>query len=252
MGSDAGRAAPVPPAFVTAAGHAVRWRLLTELARSDLAVHELTTLLGQPQNLVSYHLGKLRSADLVTARRSSADRRDTYYSLDLARCSQLLTGAGAALHPALRLRPPEPSAPVTARVLFLCTGNSSRSQMAEALLRHSSAGAVEAHSAGSRPKAIHPHAVTVMAAHGIDLTGARPKHLNEFTGHRFDHVITLCDRVKEVCPDFGGDSRPVHWSIPDPAGDPDGLPAFHRVADELAGRITFLLHTIATNAEEAS
>ena len=58
-------------------------------------------------------------------------------------------------------------------------------------------------------------------------------------------MITLCDRVKEVCPEFRGDPRPVHWSIPDPAGDPDGLPAFDRVADELAERIDFLLHTIA-------
>lgn len=240
---------PGPPALLMAAGHPVRWRLLDELARSDLAVHELTALLAQPQNLVSYHLGKLRKAGLVSARRSSADGRDTYYSLDLARCSQQLAGVGAALHPGLRLRPPEPVAPVAARVLFLCTGNSSRSQMAEALLRHRTAGTVQAHSAGSRPKAIHPHAVTAMAALGIDLTGARPKHLDEFTGHRFDHVITLCDRVKEVCPEFGGGTRTAHWSIADPAADPAGLPAFHRVADELAERVTFLLHTIATDRE---
>jgi protein-tyrosine-phosphatase len=69
--------------------------------------------------------------------------------------------------------------------------------------------------------------------------------VDEFAGHRFDRVITLCDRVKEVCPEFPGQSRPVHWSIPDPAGDPRGLPAFHRVADELAGRIALLLHTLA-------
>ncbi|MGC4771059.1 MarR family transcriptional regulator [Micromonospora sp. DT44] len=241
-----------PPGFVTAAGHPVRWGLLSELARGDLAVHELTARLGQPQNLVSYHLGKLRKAALVTARRSSADGRDTYYSLSLAHCAGLLSDAGAALHPGLRLAPPSPATPVTGRVLFLCTGNSARSQMAEALLRERTAGAVQAFSAGSRPKPVHPHAVTVMSARGIDLGSARPAHLDEFAGQPFDAVITLCDRVKEVCPDFPGSPRSAHWSIPDPAVDPSGLPAFERVAGDLAQRIDFLLHTLATPGERAS
>ncbi|MGC5286946.1 ArsR family transcriptional regulator [Micromonospora sp. DT231] len=235
------------PGFVTAVGHPVRWRLISELAHSDLAVHELTALLGQPQNLVSYHLGKLRKAEVVTARRSSADGRDTYYSLALARCGDLLSGIGAALHPGLRLTPPTPATAVTGRVLFLCTGNSSRSQMAEALLRERTAGAVAAYSAGSRPKPVHPHATTAMAARGIDLTGALPQHVDAFTGQRFDVVITLCDRVKEVCPEFFDNPRLVHWSIPDPAADPDGLPAFERVADDLAERIGFLLHAFSAD-----
>ncbi|SNY48743.1 arsenate reductase/protein-tyrosine-phosphatase family protein [Paractinoplanes atraurantiacus] len=230
-----------PPPFLIAAGHPVRWRLLSELAGSDRAVRELTALLGQPQNLVSYHLGKLRKAALVTARRSSADGRDTYYSLDLPRCSALLAGAGAALHPALSLTPPPTPPSYSGRVLFLCTGNSARSQMAEALLRHHHGGA--AFSAGSRPKPIHPHAVAVMAARGIDLSAARPKHLDEFTGDRFDFVITLCDRVKEVCPEFPGSGRRVHWSIPEPAD----LPAFEQVADDLTARVTFLLHLGVSN-----
>ena len=79
-----------PPEFLRLAGHPLRWRLLSELSRSDRMVHELTGLVGQPQNLVSYHLGKLRDARLVTARRSSADRRDTYYGLDLARVRRQL------------------------------------------------------------------------------------------------------------------------------------------------------------------
>lgn len=233
-----------PPGFVTAAGHPVRWRLLGELARGDFAVRELTALLGQPQSLVSYHLGRLRQAELVAARRSNADGRDTYYSLDLARCGELLSAAGHALHPGLRLTRPEPATPVAGRVLFLCTGNSSRSQMAEAMLRDRTAGAVEAFSAGSRPKPIHPDAVRVMAARGLDLAGARSKHLDEFAGQRFDRVITLCDRVKEVCAESPGPPRPVHWSIPDPAADPGGLPAFEWTADELGRRIDFLLHTL--------
>ena len=238
-----------PPEFLTAAGHPLRWRLLTELAHGDRQVHELTALLGQPQNLVSYHLGKLRRAALVTARRSSADRRDTYYTLDLARCSAMLSGAGGALHPGLRLSSPVPAAASGARVLFLCTGNSSRSQMAEALLRDRTGGAVRAFSAGSNPKPIHPYAVAALADRGVDLGAARSKHLAEFAGEHFDRVITLCDRVREVCPEFPGVS-PVHWSVPDPAGDPAGRPAFDRVAAELDERLTFLLHTLTP--EEAS
>ncbi|BCY09633.1 metalloregulator ArsR/SmtB family transcription factor [Actinoplanes sp. L3-i22] len=239
------------PGFVTAAGHPVRWRLLTELARGDLAVHELTALLGQPQNLVSYHLGKLRKAELVTARRSSADGRDSYYSLDLTRCGDLLSGAGATLHPGLRLTRPAPAGPVTGRVLFLCTGNSSRSQMAEALLTARTAGSVRAVSAGSKPKPIHPYAVSTLAARGIDLSAARPKHLDTFAGQRFEHVITLCDRVKEVCPEFPGHRRPAHWSIADPAAAPGEPSAFERVADELDRRIGFLLHTLVHHSEKA-
>jgi protein-tyrosine-phosphatase len=247
-----GDTATTPPAFLPAAGHPVRWRLLGELAGSDWQVHELTALLDQPQNLVSYHLGQLRKAGLVTARRSAADGRDMYYRLDLARCAQLLAAAGGALHPGLRLTPPTvPAVRARARVLFLCTGNSSRSQMAEALLRHHAGdrggGTVRAFSAGSHPKPIHPDAVAAMAERGIDLSGARPKHLGEFARQRFDYVITLCDRVREVCPEFPGHPEAVHWSIPDPAREPDGYPAFQRVAADLDDRIGFLLHRMASH-----
>ena len=239
------------PAFLQAVAHPMRWRLLRELSRSDRQVHELSAMAGGQQSLVSYHLGLLRKAQLVLTRRSSADRRDIYYRLDLSRCGHLLAGVGAAVHPGLRLTsPPVPAVPAV-RVLFLCTGNSSRSQMAEALLRRRTGGRVTARSAGSRPKPIHPAAVAAMAAHDVDLSAARPKHVDEFTGQRFDYVITVCDRVREVCPEFPGQPAAVHWSIPDPAADPDGQPAFDRVAAELVERIEFLLHTIAAdNAKE--
>jgi len=237
-----------PPAILGLAGHAVRWRLLGELARSDRQVHELTSLVGEPQNLVSYHLGRLRKAKVVTDRRSTADGRDTYYSLDLALCGQLLTAAGGALHPALLFtRPASPVLPggqAPVRVLFLCTGNSSRSQIAEALLRQVAGDAVEVCSAGSHPKPVHPHAVAAMAERGLDLTAARAKHLDEFVERRFDYVITLCDRVREVCPEFPGEPEPIHWSVSDPAHAPDGYPAFQHTATELTDRIRFLLYRI--------
>jgi protein-tyrosine-phosphatase/DNA-binding transcriptional ArsR family regulator len=226
------------PTFLSAAGHPLRWRLLAELSASDRPVQELTALVEQPQNLVSYHLGLLRKANLVSWRRSSADGREIFYSLDLVRCRELLAAAGGALHPGLLMTAP-PSAR-SGSVLFLCTGNSSRSQMAEAMLRHRTGGTVRVRSAGSQPKPVHPAAVAVMAERGIDIAGARSKHLDEFTGDFFDYVITLCDRVREVCPEFPGHPRSVHWSIPDPAADPSGEPAFARVAADLANRIEFL------------
>ncbi|HZA77884.1 MAG TPA: ArsR family transcriptional regulator [Acidimicrobiales bacterium] len=243
-----------PPGFLRLAGHPLRWRLLSELARSDRMVHELTGLVGQPQNLVSYHLGKLRDARLVSARRSSADGRDAYYMVDLARLRALLATTGAALHPGLHLAPPpdhERPRPGAAgvRVLFVCTGNSTRSQMAEALARARSAGAIEAFSAGSRPKPLHPNALQVMRERGVDLAGQYSKHLGVFAETRFDWIITLCDRVREVCPEFPGGPEAIHWSIPDPAdtGEDDEAtyPAFQRTAAELETRIGFLLAVLA-------
>lgn len=245
------------PSFLRLAGHPVRWRLLSELAHSDLRVGELCTKLELPQNLVSYHLGRLRADRVVSSRRSTADARDSYYLLDLGRCADLLAGAVVALHPGLRLTPPPPRVGVRhtrrrlTRVLFLCTGNSARSQIAEALGEHLSAGAVDARSAGSHPKPLHPNAVRVMRRRGIDLEGRRPKNLSEFSGQRFDYVVTLCDRVREVCPEFPGHPDPIHWSIPDPAregkSDQETHPAFERTADELAARIPFLLSLIEHN-----
>jgi protein-tyrosine-phosphatase/DNA-binding transcriptional ArsR family regulator len=239
-----------PPEVLRLTGHPVRWRLLNELARSDLQVRELTALVGQKQSLTSYHLGQLRTGGLVTMRRSSADKRDTYYSLDLAACRTLLMQAGAALHPGLRLIPAAPPPPQVGsaplRVLFLCTGNSSRSQMAEALLRHLAGPRAEAASAGSAPKPLHPDAIRVMHERGLDMSAHHPKHLGEFTGRRFDRVITLCDRVREVCPELPGAPETTHWSLPDPAApDQGGYPAFVRTADDLTTRIRFLLHTLS-------
>ena len=241
-----------PPGFLRLAGHPLRWRLLTELARSDRQVRELRDLLGQPQSLVSYHLGQLRAGGLVSARRSSADGRDAYYRVDLTRCTELLTETGRALHPGLGLIPvPADRVGVRTRVLFLCTGNSARSQMAEALLGQLGGDVIEAASAGSQPKPLHPDAVLVMREHGIDISGNRVKHLDTFAGQRFGYVISLCDRVREVCPEFPGHPQMIHWSIADPSGEQDTHQAFRRVAAELRTRIGFLLALIGHDAGRA-
>jgi protein-tyrosine-phosphatase/DNA-binding transcriptional ArsR family regulator len=250
---------PSPPRFLRLAGHPLRWRLLRELARSDRRVGELCELGGERQSLVSYHLRQLRDGGLVSARRSLADGRDTYYVLDLARCGELLGGVGASLHPGLASAAGSHrgrGGVARARVLFLCTGNSARSQMAEALVEQLSGGAVRAVSAGSHPKPLHPNAVRVMRARGIDLAGRRSKHLSEFTGRRFDYVISLCDRVREVCPEFPGTPQAIHWSVRDPARAPgtddEILSAFEHTATELETRIGFLLEAIShpTDAQE--
>jgi ArsR family transcriptional regulator, arsenate/arsenite/antimonite-responsive transcriptional repressor / arsenate reductase (thioredoxin) len=248
-----------PPEFLQLVGHPLRWRLLGELAGSDRSVHELVARIGEPQNLVSYHLGKLRDAGVVSTRRSSADRRDAYYSADLRRIRDLLAHSGGSLHPALRLAPPQVDVAASsgARVLFLCTGNSARSQIAEAFARERSGGAVEACSAGSHPKALHANAVRVMKEdHGIDLAGRSTKHLDVFADQRFDRVVSLCDRVREVCPEFPGTPRLIHWSLADPAaggaGDDATYPAFRQLAAEVAIRVELLLADLAEPADRTT
>jgi ArsR family transcriptional regulator, arsenate/arsenite/antimonite-responsive transcriptional repressor / arsenate reductase (thioredoxin) len=237
--------------FLRLAGDPVRWQLLRELARSDRRVQELMALTGRPQNVVSYHLGRLRSSDLVSARRSSADGRDAYYRVDLPRFGRLLAETGRGVHPGLQLTagvagvPAGPPGVVVARLLFLCTGNSARSQMAEALAVARSDGRVEAASAGSRPMPVHANTVRVMRERGIDLGSRGSKHLDVFAGRQFDHVITLCDKVREICPEFPGHPGYIHWSIPDPAaaGDDDEatLPVFRQTATEVEARVVYLL-----------
>ena len=255
MIATAGAEPTSPPPVLQLAGHPLRWRLLSELARSDLRVGELCELARERQSLVSYHLRQLRDGGLVSARRSLADGRDSYYVLELARCGELLAGAGASLHPGLATTVGvHAGGGRGADVLFLCTGNSARSQMAEALAEQLSAGVVRAVSAGSHPKPLHPNAVRVMRERGIDLAGRRSKHLSEFTDRRFDYVISLCDRVREVCPKFPGTPEAIHWSLRDPAREPgtdeEKLAAFERTAAELETRIGFLLQAIEHTTQE--
>ena len=128
------------------------------------------------------------------------------------------------------------------RVLILCTGNSARSQMAEALLRQMSQGAIDVVSAGSEPApAIHPVAKrTLEHTYHIDTAGLHPKPVRDYVGQRFDVVITVCDRAAESCPVFPGAPERIHWSFDDPAAiaDPEAQRrAFEHIANELAARL---------------
>lgn len=250
-----------PPALFRMAADPVRWRLLLALSGTDRRVGELCATVGRPQNLVSYHLRKLRQDGVVISRQSSADGRDTYYALDLQRSAVLFTDAAAALHPGLVSAPTPGSPPGSRRrpvsVLFVCTGNSSRSQIAEALFNRAAEGLASAVSGGSHPKPVHPETVRVLAERGIEQSPLRSKHLSEFDARSFDHVVTLCDKAREVCPEFPGNPTARHWSLPDPASAVGGgaavRAAFDDVAEEISIRTAFFLTSIhAMSTEGAS
>ncbi|MDF0674151.1 MAG: arsenate reductase ArsC [Nitrospira sp.] len=141
-------------------------------------------------------------------------------------------------------------------VLFLCTGNSCRSQMAEGWLRHLAGSRFEAVSAGTNPVGVNPRAVEVMGEVGIDLSRHRSKHVAEFQGQHLHYVITVCDHAHASCPaDPRGDAQ-LHWSFDDPAdaqgSNADRLQVFRRVRDEIAERIRRWLNTTAPSSESDS
>lgn len=240
-----------PPLVLKLLAHDLRWQLVTQLAQSDRRVQELVDLLKEPANLVSYHLKKLRDGQIISDRRSAADGRDVYYSLNLGLLRASFLASGGAIHPAIsvsdstpRVEEAQTSLP-PARVLFLCTHNSARSQMAEGIMRYLGGNRVEVFSAGSEPQPIHPFALQAMAEIGIDISHQRPKHFDDFVGQTFDYIITVCDRVREVCPVFPGDLEHIHWSFPDPAEPEDGgavqYTAFKQTGLQLTTRINHLL-----------
>jgi arsenate reductase (thioredoxin) len=131
------------------------------------------------------------------------------------------------------------------RVLFLCTGNSCRSQMAEGLLRDMAGDRFDVQSAGVNPTGVNPLTVRVMAEIGIDISGQRSKPVEEMAGQRFDYVITVCDSAREACPVFPGAAKQLHWSFEDPAEaagtENERLAVFRRVREEIAGNIRHFL-----------
>jgi arsenate reductase len=136
--------------------------------------------------------------------------------------------------------------PAPARILILCTGNSARSQIAEALLARKAAGRFEVASAGSQPAAqVNPWAIRVLAEAGIDWSGRTPRGLDGLERERWDFVITVCDRAREACPIFPGAPIVAHWGMPDPAEvegiDEVKLRAFRDTLTVLARRIDLFL-----------
>jgi arsenate reductase len=121
------------------------------------------------------------------------------------------------------------------RVLFLCIGNSCRSQMAEGFLRALGGDRFEAHSAGVVESHLRPETALVMQEVGIDISRQWSKKADVYEGQAFDVVVTTCDEAKEVCPMFPGATRTIHWSIEDPVGR--GMPAYRRARDEIRKRI---------------
>ena len=123
------------------------------------------------------------------------------------------------------------------RVLFLCTGNSCRSQMADGLINHDFAGRIEAFSAGTEPHGLNPRAVQVMGEVGIDIAGHSSDHLSEYEGQAFDYVITLCGDANEKCPLFFGGVKRIHMGFDDPpkarGTDEEVLMVYRRVRDEI-------------------
>ncbi len=132
-------------------------------------------------------------------------------------------------------------------MLFVCTGNRARSQMAEGLLRHLAGDRFEVHSAGTQPKGLAEQTVEVMREIGVDISGQRSKHVEEYAGQPFDYVITVCDSARQSCPVFPGGGERIHWDVEDPLyaelrGE-STVQALRYARDDLRSRIEGLLRT---------
>ena len=131
------------------------------------------------------------------------------------------------------------------RVLFLCTHNSARSQMAEGLLRSMAGDRFEAHSAGTEMSRVHPLAIASMREVGVDISGQHSKSLDDFVAQSFETVITVCDHAAETCPVFPNAKRRIHWSFEDPSGargtEQERLDKFHEIRDKITAHLqTFI------------
>ncbi|MCW5887591.1 MAG: helix-turn-helix domain-containing protein [Anaerolineales bacterium] len=241
-----------PHVLASLLAHPVRWKVVTSLIKSDYSVSELQRLTRKKQNLISYHLGKLQKSKLINQITSRADARESYYSLDMSILQRAFFALGDSLHPALGSTQEDQKTvkdgkPV--KILFLCTHNSARSQMAEGLMRSKAGEKVEVVSAGTEPSRVHPLAVSTMERLNIDISNHESKSVEQFIKQKFDYVITVCDSAKESCPIFPGAPEQIHWSFPDPSAvkgsDSEKAEAFFDTAIQLSQRINFLLMAIS-------
>lgn len=236
-----------PPGLLKLLADDTRWRLVAALRRSDRQVGELVVELRLPQNLISYHLQHLRQARLVRVRASDADGRALFYGLDTDVLLRGLAEIGAALvvpHAAAAPAriPPGP-------VVFLCTGNAARSQMAEGWLRHLSGGRIPVRSAGTHPRSIDPLAIQVMAEAGVDIGYQHAKGMEAVADLAPSVVVTVCDLAREQCPEWPTPPAYLHWSIADPVRVADATArqqAFVAARDELQSRVSGLLALLPT------
>lgn len=204
---------PELPTFIDLLAHPIRWVMIRALIHGDLRVQELVKLVGEPMNLVSYHLKKLRDGGLVRSQRSQADGRDIYYSLDFPFMQRSASDVMRAL--SLEGYSSEDFGQLRGRVLFICTNNNARSPLAEAILR-SVAPNLEVMSAGVQPTALHPDAVRAANMVNADLHSVQTRALDEVLNQPFDYIITVCDQAREMA-GIKASGTVLHWSIPDPS-----------------------------------
>jgi arsenate reductase len=179
-------------------------------------------------------------APLIASQREAISRQRA----DLDRLDAELTDLELTIAAAARIRGTTKETTMTdqpIRVLFVCTGNSARSQIGQALLQHLGGSDFAVESAGTEPKGVNPYAVRVLAEVGIDWSGAESKTLAPFLEQPFDYVITVCDRARQACPVFPGSTNSLHWGLEDPAevegDDEEKLAAFRRTRQELTQRL---------------
>jgi arsenate reductase len=177
---------------------------------------------------------------LITKQRAAIERQRAELdrlAAELTDLDQTVRAVGRAHH--AKEATAMSSGPI--RVLFVCTGNSARSQLAEALLGHIGGAEFEAHSAGTEPKTVNPYTVRVLAEIGIDWSKAQAKSVTGFLDEPWDYVITVCDRARQACPVFPGEHNSLHWGLDDPAEvdgtDDEKLAAFRATQMELVMRV---------------
>jgi protein-tyrosine-phosphatase/DNA-binding transcriptional ArsR family regulator len=272
-----------PPTIIRLLAHELRWRIITLLAHSDYRVNELVQVIEQPMNLISYHLRQLREAEVVTVRRSSADRRDIYYSLDLANLHAQMNQALMRLHPAFETNPTlgddaliddaleealqtsnvyedEGDALVAEdtkqdarpmRILFLSSEGQIRAQVAGAMMRVESDATLDVHAASNTTTSTPSNVVAFFQTMvGLDISQQRVQHWDEYRYESFDYIITLCDQAREQCPLFPSEARFLHWGLPDPARAKDEAhyqDILLNISQTLQTRIAYLLAAQASH-----